>query len=349
LWIPDDTSYDDQVTAYGLIQGQNGQMRTLGVLTTLVLGEANVAIGGTLIFPGTTPQILASNAGSTIQISANSAVQLGIIGGPQQAVLVASNGQVSLNGATVGPALLVQPGSSTISGATFQAGNGTTAVINTLWKTYNGTVLATMYSNGSFVIGTAGVAALTTGTINVANGGILGGFTVSTQGVATLATPTISTIALNVFCTANSLGVGANFYGTAENYIQVQTITSSFSPGLQFSQGPVVTGFFGTEILAGGSLIAGANAGELCFVNNVKAIKYSANNGSTPHLTIPPAGSIGIQGATPAVTAGQTDIGTTTTVTVITTVGGIGLPALASTFWVVNVNGVKYGIPCFAL
>ena len=61
------------------------------------------------------------------------------------------------------------------------------------------------------------------------------------------------------------------------------------------------------------------------------------------------ATSIGIQAATPAVTAGQTDIGTTTTATVITTAGGIALPALAATFWVVNVNGVKYGIPCFAL
>ena len=59
--------------------------------------------------------------------------------------------------------------------------------------------------------------------------------------------------------------------------------------------------------------------------------------------------SLGVQGATPAVTAGQTDIGISTTATVITTAGGIALPALASTFWVVNVNGVAYGIPCFAL
>jgi hypothetical protein len=229
------------------------------------------------------------------------------------------------------------------------AGNGTTAVANTLWKTNTGVVLATMYSNGSFVLGTAGVAALTTSTIVVPNGGILGGFTVSTQGIATLATPTISTIALNVFCTANSLGVGANFYGTAETYIQVQTISTAFSPGLQFTQAATVYGFYGIEISAGGSLIAGATQGQLCFVNFNKGISFSADNGSVQHLTIPPAGSIGIQGVTPAVTAGQTDIGTTTTTTVITTAAGIGLPALASTFWVVNVNGVKYGIPCFAL
>ena len=60
-------------------------------------------------------------------------------------------------------------------------------------------------------------------------------------------------------------------------------------------------------------------------------------------------GYVGVYGATPTVTAGRTDIGITTTGTVITTAGGISLPALAKTFWVVNVNGVAYGVPCFAL
>ena len=59
--------------------------------------------------------------------------------------------------------------------------------------------------------------------------------------------------------------------------------------------------------------------------------------------------SVGVKGPIPAVTAGQTDLGITTTATVITTAAGIALPALASTFWCVNVNGVAYGIPCFAL
>lgn len=60
-------------------------------------------------------------------------------------------------------------------------------------------------------------------------------------------------------------------------------------------------------------------------------------------------GSFGVTGVLPPVTPGQTDLGTTTTVTVISTAGGIGIPLLASTFWVVNVNGVSYGVPCFAL
>ena len=63
-------------------------------------------------------------------------------------------------------------------------------------------------------------------------------------------------------------------------------------------------------------------------------------------------GSLGIKGATPAVTAGQTDIGVTTTTTVISTVGASGVLMtgfVPSTIWVVNVNGVKYGVPLFAL
>lgn len=60
-------------------------------------------------------------------------------------------------------------------------------------------------------------------------------------------------------------------------------------------------------------------------------------------------GALSVQGATPPVVAGQTALGITTTATVITTIGGISLPALASTFWVVNINGVQFGIPCFAL
>jgi hypothetical protein len=74
--------------------------------------------------------------------------------------------------------------------------------------------------------------------------------------------------------------------------------------------------------------------------------KYTAQLTSTSLLT---TGFVGLKGVIPAVTAGQTDLGITTTATVITTAGGIALPALASTFWVVNVAGVAYGIPCFAL
>ena len=98
-----------------------------------------------------------------------------------------------------------------------------------------------------------------------------------------------------------------------------------------------VTGAGNTEF---GSL--GATALNL-FTNSITRLAIAAGG------AVVAVGPLGAQAATPAVTAGQTDIGVTTTATVITTAGGIALPALASTFWVVNVNGVKYGIPCFAL
>ena len=79
-------------------------------------------------------------------------------------------------------------------------------------------------------------------------------------------------------------------------------------------------------------------------VNSTLEAVQITSAGNTLH-----AGFGGFSGATPAVAAGRTDIGTTTTGTVITTAGGIALPAFAKTFWVVNVNGVAYGVPCFAL
>ena len=61
-------------------------------------------------------------------------------------------------------------------------------------------------------------------------------------------------------------------------------------------------------------------------------------------------GRLSIIGATPVVTQGMTDIGTTTTSTVISTAAGVLMTGFVpSTIWVVNVNGVAYGVPLFAL
>jgi len=84
-------------------------------------------------------------------------------------------------------------------------------------------------------------------------------------------------------------------------------------------------------------------------------LSASQTPGTADAVVITPAGNttitgyVGVRGAIPAVTAGQTDIGTTTTTTVITTAGGVAIPALAATMWRINVNGVTYGVPCFAL
>jgi hypothetical protein len=74
---------------------------------------------------------------------------------------------------------------------------------------------------------------------------------------------------------------------------------------------------------------------------------YAGQFDSSQNLQV--VGYVATKGATPAVAAGTTAIGTTTTTTVITTAGGVAIPVLAATMWVVNVNGVQYGIPCFAL
>jgi hypothetical protein len=106
----------------------------------------------------------------------------------------------------------------------------------------------------------------------------------------------------------------------------------------------------GANILLGGN---GTGTKTIRVTNNLFQVLNNTYTANLMNLTdagaVTFSGSVSANGATPAVTAGQTDIGTTTTATVITTAGGIALPALASTFWVVNVNGVKYGLPCFAL
>jgi hypothetical protein len=244
------------------------------------------------------------------------------------------------------------------------AGNGTTAVTNTVWKTNANIVLATMYGNGSFVLGTAGVAALVTGTIVVPNGGILGGFTVSTQGQVTIATPSVAgATALTIYAgttSTDSCLSCLNASGTV-NFLIAGDGHGSLATGMTWTtQGSFTFGSATGGDVANAAQVIVNNATNGLFINAGTTdghfpleINNAGNTVGLAYITgvgrMNLTGSLGIKGATPAITAGQTDIGTTTTVTVITTVGGISLPALASTFWVVNVNGVKYGIPCFAL
>ena len=148
---------------------------------------------------------------------------------------------------------------------------------------------------------------------------------------------------------------------TTTMFISSSTVTD-MSNGLQIKAGTsindaplVVQSAVGTNYFA----MLGDSSFTFARPTSIVTLRMSASGNLS--LTSPAAGvalniqgatvtsALGVTGAIPAVTAGQTDLGTTTTATVITTAGGIALPALASTFWVVNVNGVKYGIPCFAL
>lgn len=130
---------------------------------------------------------------------------------------------------------------------------------------------------------------------------------------------------------------------------KVDSPTKSQGLFFSFRNGGTEYGFFGNgpETFAGAALAdftIGADTGNLNLnVGAANALKIAPSKAATF------TSSVSIAGATPPVTAGQTALGITTTATVITTAGGIALPALASTFWVVNVNGVKYGVPCFAL
>ena len=164
----------------------------------------------------------------------------------------------------------------------------------------------------------------------------------------------------------NINGDGHGNLGTGMTWTTQSTFSIVCSNGIS----PAASGAYALNVLSSGGLgmhvVCGTGSTDVSF--QVTKADNSADRlliWGDGHGTLGPSGSnglawtangnfvftssVGIKGTTPAVTAGQTDIGVTTTVTVITTAGGISLPTLASTFWVVNVNGVKYGIPCFAL
>lgn len=149
----------------------------------------------------------------------------------------------------------------------------------------------------------------------------------------------------------NGAGVSPIILNTVDN---VPTISMNEPAGavsgyyMGFSQGSVLKGAIGL----GSIIFSGAAIGDMGVFAAGTLRLGGTGSGALAVLATGPlacASWASFAGATPPVTANQTALGTTTTVTVITTAGGIALPALASTFWVVNVNGVKYGIPCFAL
>ena len=169
------------------------------------------------------------------------------------------------------------------------------------------------------------------------HGSLATGMTWDVNGAFTIATPTADRAALIIYGTQSVSNEALTVYGstTAGKSLGVfiQAGTTSTDTALYIRNATGSQNFLemygdghGTMGGPSGNSLAWAAVGNFTFTS-----------------------SIGVQGATPAVTANQTDIGTTTTGTVITTAGGIALPALAKTFWVVNVNGVAYGVPCFAL
>jgi hypothetical protein len=360
MFIPDEPIQDDGLMAlplsargYLTVNGPLVANGLLSVLSTAIIGTSG-ASGATITFPGSVPMILATASAAVLQIGATNSVQIGPITNPQ-AIVAQSGGNIVLanntNAATV--TLQVNGGNSSLSqGLKVEAGK-TSADYNYLaLNSTGGFQFFEIYGDGGVTIGPATTVDEGAGTLNVQkayylNGALIaGGGNANSNGIShgllpdeplqddgfaqpfTQVPALINAQTLTVHAPNNTAAILA--YGAPNNF------------GLQFF-GVMTTGqSYGVQIVAGTTTtdtpFAIFNALETAALMHVDGM------GNTVH-----GGYVSAQGATPAVTAAQTDIGITTTGTVITTVGGIGLPALAATFWVVNVNGVKYGIPCFAL
>jgi hypothetical protein len=155
--------------------------------------------------------------------------------------------------------------------------------------------------------------------------------------------------------TASVIAIGNNVAAQAAVFA-FSAITSAYT--FRMRGGPAFVSNSGFPLLVLDSIGNGAGMIQNDSANQWSIAYNTASNFGlgAPIFTWTSAGTctitstLSIKGATPAsATAAQTDLGNTTTGTVITTVGGIALPALASTFWRVNVNGVAYGVPLFAL
>ncbi len=353
----------------------------------LQIGTTGVP-NASIIFPGATPAIIASATGSILQIEAVNSVQIGTASTPQ-AILVQNGGNITMNqNASNSVTLQVTGGSATTKrGLLINAGAGGNNDYALLANSSSGSAqFFEIYGDGGVTVGNATVKDEGPGTINVSNDYYINGLPLAanTKQAVAGAAPffivddsytddgigpggipnTVGPLNVNGAMTINggggfafpaSLNIGS-VPATASIAVQGATNANTF-----FMQASTTPGqSFGVALRAGTTATDTA-----IFVKNASASATFLQIMGDGHGTLGPTAtngmlwtavgnfthtsSVGIQGATPAVTAGQTDLGITTTATVITTAGGIALPALASTFWVVNVNGVKYGVPCFAL
>ena len=296
-----------------------------------------------------------------------------------------SSSLIAIGGTSaIAPAIQAQ-GSATISnsrGILISAGSNASDYAILAQNFNNATQLFKVFGDGGVVIG-ANPATLGTGTINVQNGYyvngalVVGGANITPPGVHHgmivddnegsddqgffRPVPTnVGPLQVNGPLVGNATAVFGTPAGAATTVIMYGVGFHSASP--MIVQGSLTSGVSnGLYVFAGGN-----NADDAFVVNNAAntanlmvvsgdggvAIGNGVADPGPGNLQVINAvigGTLVATGATPAVSVAQTALGTSTTTTVITTAGGIALPALASTFWRVNVNGVAYGIPCFAL
>lgn len=360
--VPDDAPYDDPIllgipNVIGPYLTVNGPLTVIGSGTSSagsVVVETNNSVAAIQFSGAGSQAITATNSGGSFVITQGSGAALNQIGlgGSQITLLAAGLTRISIPGSG---AVLVENTPSGQSGLIVAGATGTSAL----------KVLVAGAQIGTPAGGTSGE--MGTGTVNVSANYFINGVPIQRalgigngliaedpyweeeilKGEPSARGPlTVNGSLLVQSAAANPLSI---FGADGTQVFQVNSPTASQGLFFSFRNGGTEYGFFGNgpETFAGAALAdftIGADTGNLNLNAGASNVLKITQNKSAIF-----ASSVSIQGATPPVTALQTALGTTTTATVITTAAGIALPALASTFWVVNVNGVQYGIPCFAL
>jgi hypothetical protein len=377
MMIPDDAYWDEPIpllpSALGYVQ----------MIMGLRVGPDNILMGtqtsASIIFPGATPIISANVSGAVLQVISAGSIQFGINAQTQELILQSSGNLITQNTGAFGGTTqfqVINTASAQTGGMIVQAGNSNSNY-NMLLTSANGTTtFVEVWGDGGVTVGASSkLLDEGPGTINVQSGLFVNGVKLGSSGSVPYAVPEdpyweeeilkgvpsgLGPTTVNSQLTVNGnpgvalsgaeplvVNAGAQF---AVLLNSVSTAAGAVA-GFVMMQAGSALGEWGLD--ASNTMTGDSVNGDTVIRSVGKAIRFTTN-GTTSNLAVLAtatvcAQSLGAKGSTPAVTAGQTDIGTTTTGTVITTAGGIALPALASTFWVVNVNGVSYGVPCFAL
>jgi hypothetical protein len=351
--ISEDPYWEDEIyrgptNGPTLVNGQTVLNGPLYVNTTAVFGTGSNAA---IVFPFATPQIKATAAAAVLTLSATTELKIVTNGSGGDMTISAGQTVVAPGGSNAGgvPSLLVNGGATGASdGIQILAGGNTATDYSLLCENLAGTVQTfKIFGSGSVTVGSNTVAPQGAGTVNAQFGIYLNGVPIF---------PALHWIPEdpdrddNGMCTPPPSTVGpltaygpvmANYALIGNAGILSSSVAGKQNTALSINQAGQ-TPWQIYQPASNSSLRIGTTATDIMILS-------SGANGSLLVSSAVKTGTLSVTAAIPAVTAAQTDIGITTTVTVITTAGGIALPALASTFWVVNVNGVAYGIPCFAL
>ena len=320
-----------------------------GAITTMaILGGSGATLQGTIIFYSSSAQklsILTSGSGGVQFLAGSSQLNALSLGVNANAVIgPCAGGATALE--VIGDAANGQSNGLIVSAG----GNNTDA--NTIFQSFLSTQFAKIYGDGSLVVGSSTIVNKGAGTFNALRlyqnnvpltaGGsvnnsinpysILADEPMQDDGFAlpfNLTPPIINAVSITVrqpgSTTTTESGNDAGLY-------PLRVFAAPNSDGF---------GVFGAQTTGqsyGGFYQAGTTSPEMAHLYLLNAFgsiigHFDGVGNYTCTGDIIAGSQLTAKGAIPAVTAGQTDLGITTTATVITTAGGIALPALAATFW----------------